>query len=131
METSIVSSVSLEAGLVALRQGQYQEAIALLEAFCHNCAASAQTRSRDYLQAQMHLIETYEQIGQTEQATTICYQLVNCMNAQVQIWAQHHLQRHYSVAPATPSTRSYPGIRLLNQLAQHFQAAIRQTRRAS
>lgn len=95
MESSIVSfasSVSLEAGVAAVYQERYQDAISILEAFCHDCAANAQCRDREYLQAQMHLVKTYAQTAQTERATILCQRLAACENAQVQIWAQRSLK---------------------------------------
>lgn len=99
METPIVSSASLESGLAALEQGQYQAAIGSLEAFCHDYAVSDQTASRDYLRAQMHLIKIYEQIGQTKRAEILCHQLAVCANAQVQIWAQQRLKAMHDALP--------------------------------
>lgn len=92
METSIVSSASLAAGLAAVQQAQYQEAIGILEAFCHDCAVQAQVASREYLQARMHLVNTYEHYGQIDRAKALCSQLLTCSNAQVQIWAKQRLQ---------------------------------------
>lgn len=92
MEISIVPPASLESGLAALQQEQYQTAISVLEAFCHDCAASAQPNSRDHLRAQMHLVKTYAQVGQAERAELLCQQLTTCANAQVQIWAQQQLR---------------------------------------
>jgi tetratricopeptide (TPR) repeat protein len=73
-----------ETGLAALRQGQHQEAIAILEAFCQG----QPNDSRAYLQAQMHLVEAHQNAGQMEQAIALCEQLIASENAQVQIWAQ-------------------------------------------
>lgn len=123
METSTVSPVSLEAGLSAIAQGQYPEAIGILEAFCHDCAVNAQTTSRDYLRAQMHLIEVYEQNGQAERALNLCQQMTTCANAQVQIWARQRLttmtQANTSVAE---SSVSCAWSALFDKLAQHFRS---------
>lgn len=74
----------LEIGLNALRREQPQEAISILEAFCQ-CQPDD---PRDYLQAQMHLVEAYRNVGQSAQAIALCQQLITAENAQVQIWAQ-------------------------------------------
>ena len=84
----------LEIGLNALRQGQNQEAISILEAFCQ-CQPDD---PRDYLQAQMHLVAAYQNVGQLEQAIALCQQLITADNAQVQIWAQILLPKLHSKA---------------------------------
>ena len=73
----------MAAGLVALKQGQDQEAIQIFETFCQN----AMSNSREHLQAQMHLAKIYQNLGQNEQSIALCQQLRTCTNAQVQIWA--------------------------------------------
>jgi hypothetical protein len=92
VESSILSSVSLEAGLAAIQQERHQDAISILEAFCHDCAANAQWTNRSYLQAQMHLVKTYSCNAQIERAIVLCQRLTACDNAQVQIWAQQTLK---------------------------------------
>lgn len=92
MQITIVSSAALDAGLAALQEGRYPDAIAMLEAFCQDCVAHAQTSSRDYLRAQMHLVKVYDQQGQPDRAIALCRQLAHCANAPVQIWAQQHLR---------------------------------------
>jgi hypothetical protein len=92
VESSILSSVSLEAGLAAIQQERHQDAISILEAFCHDCAANALWADRNYLQAQMHLVKTYARNAQIDRATVLCQRLATCENAQVQIWAQQTLK---------------------------------------
>jgi lipopolysaccharide biosynthesis regulator YciM len=82
------TAISMEAGLEALNQGQDQEAIHIFEIFCQN----AVSHSREHLQAQMHLVEIYKNLGQTEQAIALCQELLTCPNAQVQIWAQQTMK---------------------------------------
>jgi len=91
VQTSTLSSTALETGIAALEQQHYAIAIGLLEAFCHDCAVKAELDSRDYFRAQMHLIAVYEQQGQLDRAITFCRNLLNCPNAQVQIWANQKL----------------------------------------
>ncbi len=88
MQTSTL--LSLETSLVALEQQQYSKAIGLLEAFCHDCVVEAQI-DRDYFRAQMHLIAVYEQQDQLDRAIALCQKLLDCPNAQVQIWARQKL----------------------------------------
>lgn len=120
MESSIVSSVSLDTGLAALSQGRYQEAIGNLEAFCHDCAIEAKTASREYLQAQMHLVKVYEQQGYPDRAISLCYKLSSCANAQVQIWAQQSLKNMTQAEPMPLTQPSLPGFTFLRKLKQFF-----------
>ncbi|HYX18009.1 MAG TPA: M48 family metalloprotease [Nostoc sp.] len=77
---------SLEAGLVALKQGNYQTAIAQLEpiASSHNGTAS--------LQAQVGLVMAYARIGEASKAITISQNLIESNNPQVQEWATRALE---------------------------------------
>ena len=83
-----LTATSMAAGLEALNQGQDQEAIQIFETFCQNAVPN----SREHLQAQMHLVKIYQNLGQNEQAIALCQQLLTCPNAQVQIWAQQTLK---------------------------------------
>jgi len=78
----------MEAGLEAINQGQAQEAIQFFETFCQNAVPS----SREYLQAQMHLVKVYQNLARNEQAIALCQELLTCPNAQVQIWAQQTMK---------------------------------------
>jgi lipopolysaccharide biosynthesis regulator YciM len=78
----------MEAGLEALNQGQDQEAIQIFETFCQNAVPN----SREHLQAQMHLVKTHQNRGQMERAIALCQVLLDCPNAQVQIWAQQTMK---------------------------------------
>jgi hypothetical protein len=82
------TATSMAAGLEALNQGQDQEAIQIFETFCQNAVPN----SRGHLQAQMHLVKTYQNLGLNEQAIALCQQLLTCTNAQVQIWAQQTMK---------------------------------------
>lgn len=93
------SSVSLEDGIKALRQGQYQEAIDHLNQFCQ----TYEPNTREFWQAHMHLIRAYHGNGQLEQAIEVCQRLTHSSNAQVQIWAQQTLTKLQ--ATASPSDR--------------------------
>ena len=82
------NSMSLQAGLDALKQRQYQEAIDLLEEFCRNSDSS----SSEYVKAQMGLIKAYQRTGKIENAQVICRQLAESDNQQVREWAQQTQQ---------------------------------------
>ncbi|MEI6371425.1 MAG: tetratricopeptide repeat protein, partial [Nostocales cyanobacterium ELA608] len=77
--------MSLQSGLNAFQQGQYQEAVYLLEEFSQN---SLELNSPDYLTAQMWLVKAYQKIGRTEQATVLWQKLINSDNLQAREWAE-------------------------------------------
>jgi lipopolysaccharide biosynthesis regulator YciM len=83
-----LTSTSVEAGLEALHQGQNEEAIQIFETFCQNAVPD----SREHLRAQMHLVKTYQNLGQSERAIGLCQELLECSNAQVQIWARQMMK---------------------------------------
>jgi len=78
----------LQAGLEALKQQRYSEAVRSLEAFCRHHAGSG---SRDYFQAQMWLVKAYQQNGQWSQAVALCQQLAISDDPQIQTWARQVL----------------------------------------
>ena len=63
---------SLEAGLVALKQGNYQTAIAQLEP-----VASSQDNETASLQAQVGLVMAYARIGEVPKAIALCQSLTD------------------------------------------------------
>ncbi|BAZ53382.1 hypothetical protein NIES4103_60570 [Nostoc sp. NIES-4103] len=77
---------SLEAGLVALKQGNYQTAIAQLEPL-----ASSQGNDTASLQAQVGLVMAYARLGQIPKAIALCQSLTVSQNPQVKEWAQRAL----------------------------------------
>lgn len=77
--------MSLQSGLNAFQQGQYQEAVDLLEEFSQN---SLELNFPDYLTAQMWLVKAYQKIGRTEQATVLWQKLINSDNPQAREWAE-------------------------------------------
>ncbi|HEY9807551.1 MAG TPA: tetratricopeptide repeat protein, partial [Candidatus Obscuribacterales bacterium] len=81
-------SGALQAGIEALKQGRYSEAINLLETFCRN---SSLTESKEFLQAQMWLVKAYQRVEQPEKAIALCQQLSLHENPQVHTWAKQTL----------------------------------------
>ncbi|MEA5554068.1 zinc metalloprotease HtpX [Anabaena cylindrica UHCC 0172] len=77
--------MSLQSGLDAFQQGQYQETIYLLEEFSQN---SLELNSPDYLTAQMWLMKAYQKTDDIEQATILWQKLINSDNPQVREWAE-------------------------------------------
>ena len=84
----MLPTISIQAGLTALKLGKLSDAIAIWENISHNQPA----QSREALQAQMHLVQAYAQIGDRDRARTLCQQLINCTHAPVQIWAKQTLR---------------------------------------
>jgi Zn-dependent protease with chaperone function len=78
---------SLEAGLVALKQGNYQTAIAQLEPI-----ASSQSTGTASLQAQVGLVMAYARTGEVSKAIAISQNLIESNNPQVQEWATRALE---------------------------------------
>ncbi|MEH2061394.1 MAG: M48 family metalloprotease [Nostoc sp.] len=78
---------SLEAGLVALKQGNYQTAIAQLEPI-----ASSQSSGTASLQAQVGLVMAYARTGEVPKAIAISQNLIESNNPQVQEWATRALE---------------------------------------
>ncbi|MGH1394134.1 MAG: M48 family metalloprotease [Trichormus sp.] len=74
---------SLEAGLVALKQGNYQTAIAQLQPL-----ASHQGNETVSLQARVGLVMAYARCGEVRKAIAICQTLTESQNPKVQEWAK-------------------------------------------
>ena len=78
---------SLEAGLIALKQGNYQTAIAQLEPI-----AKSQSNATASLQAQVGLVMAYARTGEVSKAIAISQNLIESNNPQVQEWATRALE---------------------------------------
>ncbi|MBD2446840.1 M48 family metalloprotease [Nostoc sp. FACHB-152] len=78
---------SLEAGLTALKQGNYQTAIAQLES-----VTSSQVNGTTSLQARVGLVMAYARIGEIRKAIALCETLKESQNSQVQDWAERALE---------------------------------------
>ncbi|WP_088241059.1 M48 family metalloprotease [Calothrix rhizosoleniae] len=79
---------SLEAGLAALNQGDYQGAIATLEAVVAKTEVSP-----THLQAQIGLVIAYTRSGNIPLAISLCETLAQSDNSQVQQWAKNTLSQ--------------------------------------
>lgn len=91
---------SLEAGLVALKQGNYQTAIAQLQP-----VAISQYNHTAGLQAQVGLVMAYARTGEIPKAIALCETLVESHNTQVQEWAKRaleHLKKHQKRKQTSP-----------------------------
>lgn len=78
----------LKAGLKALKQKKYREAIALLEAIDWE-----NIEGKSYFQAKMGLAFAYEKTQQLEKAIALCRELQNSRYPQVKTWANTTLQK--------------------------------------
>ncbi|RCJ41313.1 Zn-dependent protease with chaperone function [Nostoc minutum NIES-26] len=77
---------SLEAGLIALKQGNYQTAIAQLEPI-----ATSQGNGTASLQAKVGLVMAYARSGKADKAIALCQSLIDSQNPQVKEWAERAL----------------------------------------
>ncbi len=94
-------NADLEAGLAAIAQKQYIEAIAILQPL----AEAHPKRSRG-IRAQMGLVVAYEHTGEIQQAIALCRQLNQSSQEKVKTWAAGRLetlqQRYSEVTNAPP-----------------------------
>ena len=97
----MATASSLEAGFEALKQQRYDDAIAILKAFCRD---SEPGKAR--LQAQMYLVKAYERSGSIDQAIALAQQLSYSDNSQVQSWAAETLASLQAASVRTPVTAS-------------------------
>ncbi|MCG5061397.1 MAG: M48 family metalloprotease [Limnoraphis sp. WC205] len=89
------SNPSLETGLAALKQKQYQTAITHLEAI-----AQSQSSRTAGIQAQMALVVAYERTRNVKKAIALCQSLAQHPKPKVKTWAEKTLQElkvRYSV----------------------------------
>jgi len=93
----------LQAGVEALKQQRFPEAIQSLETFCDS-QPSAHTK--DYLQAQMWLVKAYQGNGQLPEAIALCQQMLTSDHPKVQAWVQRvlpTLEASQATATANPA----------------------------
>ena len=82
------SESSLQAGLTALKQGDYQTAISILETFIGQA-----NNDSDVLQAQIGLAVAYSRSGEVGAAISLCESLRESENQQVKEWAHLSLEK--------------------------------------
>ncbi|MFE1745730.1 M48 family metalloprotease [Coleofasciculus sp. H7-2] len=81
-----VPNPSLEAGLAALKQGNYPDAIAHLEGVCE-----FELSQKTVLRAQMGLVVAYERTGEIEKARSLCQTLTQSKYPKVKDWGERNL----------------------------------------
>ncbi|HEY9637836.1 MAG TPA: M48 family metalloprotease [Coleofasciculaceae cyanobacterium] len=96
--------MSLQAGLEALKEGRYRDAVQILKDFCQYYT---QPGSKDYLRAQMGLVKAYHRLDDTEQAIALTQKLATNDNPQISSWAKQALQT-LSGEPSGSSTPQPP-----------------------
>lgn len=100
--------MSLQAGIEAIKQKRYQEAINLLEKFCGQCLDD---RSEDYLRGRMWLVAAYQKTNQNQKAIALCQQLSNSSNPKVSQWAKQTLESlNSSNSSAITNTKRAAGL---------------------
>ena len=82
------SELSLQAGLNALKQGDYQAAITILDGFI-----SQSTNYSDVLQATIGLAVAYSRTGEVSTAISLCEDLCESDNQEVREWANLSLKK--------------------------------------
>jgi Zn-dependent protease with chaperone function len=113
----------LEAGLNALKQGQYADAIAALESI-----VQSQANEPPGLRAQMGLVVAYEKVGEPAKAIALCQSLSQCGNSQMQEWADRNLAtltKRYPQPGAEPEVDQTGFVPLANP----SQSGVRETAR--
>lgn len=78
-------ALTLQKGLKALQNQEYQSAIEALEMVCRRVP---QQESPEFLKAQMALVRAYRAIGRFDQSREICEYLTRNPNPEVQNWAK-------------------------------------------
>jgi len=78
----------LTEGITAAKEGRYPKAIKYLEDYCQTCN---QHNSKDYIQAQIWLIQVYQVMGQSQRAISLCQILSKHPHAQIHTWANKTL----------------------------------------
>ncbi|MEG4321192.1 MULTISPECIES: zinc metalloprotease HtpX [unclassified Microcoleus] len=92
---------SLEAGLAALKQKDYQRAIALLESVSQTAA-----NQPPGIRAQMGLVAAYKATGNLKSAIALCTSLTKISNTQIKTWADRTLKE--LTPPPPPKTPETP-----------------------
>lgn len=95
--------MSLQAGLDALKEGHYRDAVQILKDFSKYYTEPG---SKEYFQAQMALVKAYHYAEDTENAIAIAQELAKSKNSQVSNWAQQTLTS--LTGNKTPETTPQP-----------------------
>lgn len=110
--------MSLQAGLDALNEGRYRDAVQMLKDFCQYYS---QRGSKGYIQAQVGLVKAYHRLGDTEQAIAIAKDLSTNDNPQVSSWAINALSSLSGTQ--APKSAPSPTPKLSNAIQKTSRAA--------
>lgn len=89
------NSSDLASGLAALKQKDYQQAIAFLEPI-------AQSQDSGQFKAQMGLVIAYERTGNTKLAINLCQSLTQSQQENIKNWATDYLRKLLKRNPPKP-----------------------------
>jgi tetratricopeptide (TPR) repeat protein len=109
---------SLFSGIELAKNGQYVEAIKILLDFSKNCF---DLQSKEYLQGQMWLVKSYQEMGEIDRAIAICQNLINSENPSAQNWAKTVLNSLNSLRVNKPKVTLEMAIETMNK-GDYFQA---------
>ncbi|MGB5962221.1 MAG: M48 family metalloprotease [Coleofasciculaceae cyanobacterium] len=119
--------MSLQAGLEALKEGRYRDAIQILKDFSQYYTEPG---SKQYLRAQMALVKAYHYAGDIEEAIALAQDLSHNDNAKVSNWAKEILVSLGVTKPpdnqpvgARQTSRAQTGVKLLASVSGNLALA--------
>jgi Zn-dependent protease with chaperone function len=112
----------MQAGVEALNQGRFADAVQFFEAFW----AQAVPHSQAAVQAQMWLVRAYQENGQNQPAIALCQQMATSPQPQVQAWAQRTLPKLRSPqsSPAPSQAPTTPAMTTVEALSPATSTAL-------
>ncbi|MFB2981186.1 M48 family metalloprotease [Microseira sp. BLCC-F43] len=125
--TSLPDS-SVEAGLAALKKGDFNSAIPHLESVC-----DVEIDPATIVRAQMGLVVAYNSSGNMQKAIALCQHLTTSVNPQVKQWADNKLAEitHNSTSVKPTPTENPTGFVPLDQIPQINQPSSKQSTEVS
>ncbi len=112
---------SLEAGLAALKQKDYQSAIALLESVSQTAA-----NQPPGIRAQMGLVAAYKATGNLKSAIALCTSLSKIPNTQIKTWADRTLtELTPPLPPKPPETPPETGFVAFNSATESAKKTVK------
>jgi Zn-dependent protease with chaperone function len=119
---------SLEAGLAALKQKDYQRAIALLESVSQTAA-----NQPPGIRAQMGLVAAYKATGNVKSAIALCTSLAQIPNTQIKTWADRSLKELTKelTPPKPPQTTPETGFVAFDSKTESAKKALEGARKTA
>ncbi|MBO3458100.1 M48 family metalloprotease, partial [Aetokthonos hydrillicola] len=113
---------SLDVGLAALKQGDYQKALVILKA-----VATKEGNNPAGLQAEIGLVVAYARTSQLDEAIALCKILIQSHNSQVKEWAERSLEQltksHLNTQAAQASDNTIQNTQAL-QTSDHISSSV-------